>query len=227
MDEPSREYLYVFLLILVFVSGFFVLYNNNIRLYEISENFVSSSTSPTTSNSKCPNLLVKRDGKYFLFYMDASGGNHFPFTENGSSSSSSTNNTPLIFNTLQEYATYIQNDKFNCPVLFLQKENDPQGNDVYRIRQNPFYVEGGLPPLPLVVHDNSIPIVEKDASRENGFNQNMFPGFDPYGLYVGRYTEKDVVHDSTSKNEGGSYNAMDPNWRGVIETQQAIDKGTV
>ena len=202
--ELPIDYLYGFLFFLVFISGFFVLLNNNIRIFEV-EYF---NNSPPLQNDNCPNMLVKRDGKYYLFSP------HFP-------------NSPTVFQTLDEYAKYIQTDTSNCPVLFLQKENDPQGNDVYRIRRNPFYIEGGLPPLPLIVHDNSVPIIEEDASRDNGFNQNMFPGFDPYGLYVGRYTDKDVIHDSTSKNPEGSFNPMDSNWKGVIDTQRALEDGKV
>jgi hypothetical protein len=202
--ELPIDYLYGFLFFLVFISGFFVLLNNNIRIFEV-EYF---NNSPPLQNDNCPNMLVKRDGKYYLFSP------HFP-------------NSPTVFQTLDEYAKYIQTDTSNCPVLFLQKENDPQGNDVYRIRRNPFYIEGGLPPLPLVVHDNSVPIIEEDASRDNGFNQNMFPGFDPYGLYVGRYTDKDVIHDSTSKHPEGSFNPMDSNWKGVIDTQRALEDGKV
>ena len=204
MEQLPIDYLYGFLFLLIFISGFFVLINDNIRVYEM-EYFDTPPPPTTDSSSNCPNMLVRRDGKYYLFTPPSS--------------------SPTIFPTLQEYANYVKTDGSGCPVLFLQKENDPQGNDVYRIRQNPFYIEGGLPPLPLVIHDNSVPVIEKDASRANGFNQNMYPGFDPYGLYVGRYTDKDVVHDSTSKSPEGSYNPMDANWRGVIETQRALEEG--
>jgi hypothetical protein len=53
----------------------------------------------------------------------------------------------------------------------------------------------------------------------------MYPGFDPHNLDNGRFTELDVIHESTSKNPAGSLNPADPNWLGVITTQRAVDNG--
>ena len=128
---------------------------------------------------------------------------------------------------------------FIAPVLFLQQESNAQGKDVYKMyagtvpgQQNlptlPPYIEGGLPPLPLEVHDNRQAIRALDASRENTpWNQGNYPGFDPYGLHVGRITDIDLVHQSTmtQQSTGLSDNPMDPNWGGVIYTQGAVDSG--
>jgi hypothetical protein len=98
--------------------------------------------------------------------------------------------------------------------------------------QPPFYVEGGLPAVPTEPANNEI-IQVMDASRDNGqFNKEDYPGFDPYGLHVGKVTNLDVIHVSTQnldsnfqKTNKCSYNPADSNWCGVMATQQAVDTG--
>ena len=209
----------IILLLAVFISGFFVLLNGDISIKErgvdeiqffknIGEGFDASGGEIKVPDG-CPKLLVKRGGK-ILLYNNQPGA------------------TPVEFNDLNEYSTYLDKQRENgviCPVLFLQEETDAQNKDVYRIRQSPFYVEGGLPALPIEIHDNSIPIKNVDASRENGYNTGTYPGFDAYNLNNGRYSELDVIHDSTKTTPGGSINPADPNWLGVISTQKAVDSG--
>ena len=96
----------------------------------------------------------------------------------------------------------------------------------------PFYIEGGLPALPTEPVDTRTAIQALDASRENGiFNQNNYPGYDPYGLYVGKVTNIDMIHHSTKNQDangnykGCSLNPYDENWCGVMQTQQAVDTG--
>ena len=96
----------------------------------------------------------------------------------------------------------------------------------------PFYIEGGLPALPTEPVDTRNAIQALDASRENGiFNQNNYPGYDPYGLYVGKVTNIDMIHHSTKNQDangnykGCSLNPYDENWCGVMQTQQAVDTG--
>jgi hypothetical protein len=98
--------------------------------------------------------------------------------------------------------------------------------------QPPFYVEGGLPAVPTEPVNNEV-IQVMDASRENGqFNKGDYPGFDAYGLYVGKVTNLDEIHVSTQNLDSNfhqtnkcSYNPADSNWCGVISTQQAVDSG--
>jgi len=184
--------------------------NNYKELFEVNGN---THTNDTQKNDKCPDLLIKRDGKILLY---------------NSSLSNQTGVNPIEFKDLNEYSDYLDKqskDGIVCPVLFLQKETDAQNNNVYRVRQSPFYIEGGLPALPLEIHNNNIPVKTIDASRENGYNQGSYPGFDPYNLNIGRYSDLDMVHYSTEKRQGGSLNPADPNWLGVVSTQQAVDSG--
>ena len=67
----------------------------------------------------------------------------------------------------------------------------------------------------------------KDSNRDGKpFNQ-VYHGFDPSNQYVGRYTILDQIHDSTKvQNKNGlSDNPMDPNWGGVVFTEDQVKKG--
>jgi hypothetical protein len=94
------------------------------------------------------------------------------------------------------------------------------------MRPSPFDLQGGLPTMVPTQHVQPASVVNvADASRENSpYNANNFPGFDPQGLYIGKYTNIDEIHNSTKQNVI-SDNPMDPNWAGTIYTQQMVDSG--
>lgn len=151
----------------------------------------------------CGSALIKRGGKLLLF-IDP---------ENKTE-------VPIEFDTLDDYISYLDEQKSNgieCPVLFLQQENDVQGNDVYRVRPSPFNQSGDMNPI------NVVPI--KDASRANyPYNSNQYPGVDTAGLQIGVYNELDEIHDSTAIPRI-SDNPMDPNWGGVEFTRSKVESG--
>ena len=164
-----------------------------------------NTQSPSPPDKSCYNVLLKR-GTNLLLY-------------NTYQSESATN--PIVFANLDEYIEFTENQRKNglrCPVLYLQPENNTQGQDVYRIRPSPFSLEGGLPP----VNINAAP--PTDASRSNPKFNKGYSGFDPYGQDIGKYTALDKIHDST-KQAPVSDNPMDTNWGGVIHSQQMIDSG--
>jgi hypothetical protein len=152
------------------------------------------------SSIKCPKVLIKK-GEQLILYDDA-------------------NNEIQNFASLDEYIDYLKNERargISCPVLFLQKENDTQGRDVYRVRPGVFDQQGGMAPVDIA------PII--DANRKSKiYNVNNYPGFDPLGLQIGVYTQLDAVHDSTEKAKT-SDNPMDTNWGGVEFTQDAVESG--
>ena len=165
------------------------------------------------SNPSCPNMLVKSGNKLMLYFA------HLPKSEVN----------PMVFNTLEEYSAFIETQRENgvrCPVLFLQEESNTQGEDVYRMRPNPYDMNGGgnvLPVQPLQPMDEPVKI--DDASRSGTtFNANMYPGFDSHGTYIGVYTTLDQIHDSTQSTKM-SDNPMDTNWGGVQHSQQAVNSG--
>ena len=149
---------------------------------------------------KCPKVLIKK-GEQLILYDDA-------------------DKEIQQFTSLDEYIDYLKNERargISCPVLFLQKENDTQGRDVYRVRPGVFDQDGGMTPVDIA------PII--DANRKSKiYNVNNYPGFDPLGLQIGVYTKLDAVHDST-ENAKTSDNPMDTNWGGVNFTQDAVESG--
>ena len=170
------------------------------------------SPAPVTPDG-CPDLLIQRGPDFYLY------NTKLPLTQGAN---------PIVFKSLDEYSKYYNSRLMagkDCPPLFLQQENNAQGSDVYRIRPSPFNPFAGIPQnSPLVQSYDGQIVKEEDASRDNGYNQNMYPGFDPENLYIGRITETDKIHESTEKNEL-SDNPMDPNWGGVLYTQGQVDSG--
>jgi len=161
-------------------------------------------------DSNCPNLLLQR-GTILLLY-----NTNQPIVDG---------KNPITFNNLDAYINYLEDKRkngTNCPVLFLQQENNAQGQDVFRMRPSPFDLQGGVQASSSIPSDVTTIV---DASRENPpYNQGNYPSFDPTSQYVGVFTNVDKVHASTS--EGAiSDNPMDTNWAGVVYTQQMVDSG--
>jgi hypothetical protein len=122
-----KSFLIVFVL-LAFLSGLYVYMNQSLDyiVYPPSPELKTYEglQSATAKTAQCPNVLIQ-SGEYLLLY----------------NSTDTHDEMPITFNNLEEYATYIRKQRENgikCPVLFLQKENDVQGNDVFRIRSTPY-----------------------------------------------------------------------------------------
>ena len=154
-------------------------------------------------NNNCPNLLIRSENKLYL--------------HNTNINRSDTN--PIVFENLDNYLEYVRGQRqqnINCPVLFLQEENNAQGENVYRMRPSPTSMDGGSQIEPIQV---------VDGSRDHPpFNQNQFAGFDPQGFDIGQFTELDRIHKSTG-NGPISDNPMDTNWGGTIYSRQAVASG--
>jgi hypothetical protein len=216
-------------LLFAFLAGIYVCLTGGInnRVFEQTvETMDMGQLNPgaTVANKQavesCPDLLIKKGNSLMLYntkMLEVEGVN------------------PLPFDSLDDYIKYMDIQKKNgsqCPVLFLQQENDAQGKDVFRMRPSPFYVEGGLPPLPMKIHDNTVIQNIVDASRENPpYNANNHAGFDPYNYNIGRFSNIDQIHKSTmdaATDASGnkiSENPMDSNWGGIPVTQRAVDSG--
>jgi len=198
--------LFIIFLFLVFLSGLYL------TMYFDHGKENMENQQGDVAGSSCPDLLVQK-GNVLLLYNTTQ-----PLVDG---------QNPIPFFNLDEYINYLEiqrNKGIDCPVLYLQQENNAQGQDVYRMRPSPFDLEGGLPSMSTVHDDNNIVKVQ-DASRENKpYNENNYPSFDPHGQYQGVYTDLDKVHDSTEMNKI-SDNPMDSNWAGITYTQQMIDSG--
>lgn len=219
------QILFLLFLLIAFALGTYVYATMDLKkMIAKSEGMTDQESKPTEEQKGegeaisipegCPDLLIQR-GQDFLLY------NTKQPMEQGKN--------PVVFKSLEEYGNHVKSlnetsDK-NCPILYLQQENNAQGNDVYRIRPSPYNPFAGVPAnSPLMRSYDGKMINEMDASRDNGYNTNMYAGFDPDNLFIGRRTELDVIHEST-ENAKLSDNPMDSNWGGVLYTQGQVDSG--
>ena len=217
----KTNYLFLFFLIVIFLAGIVVIltFNSNIKPNKF-ENFDGNSTPAITTistpdnievttppPSNCPDMLIHNGNFLFLY------NSKIPVVNE---------TNPIVFNNLDEYITYHDTQKTNgnnCPLLYLVKENNSQGEDVYRIRPNPFDLQGGL--------STGSNYVNSPTSFTNitiSPNTNNYPGFDSHNQYIGEYTDLDKIHDST-RNQPISDNPMDTNWGGREYTRQLVDSG--
>jgi hypothetical protein len=212
--KPITLFFIIFLLI-TFLLGMYLYATFSLKTTKLEtlESKIETLSNDISTNSKCPNLLVKK-GKVLMLY-----NKNEPMVEG---------KNPIPFFNMDEYINYLEIQRtkgIDCPVLFLQQESNAQGEDVFRMRPSPFDLQGGLPQMTNLDEKNKDIVTVIDANRRNyPYNANNYPGFDPTSQYVGVYTNLDIIHDKTKQNEI-SDNPMDPNWAGTTYTQQMIDSG--
>lgn len=203
--KPLNNAFLLFLLVVFFIGFYLYVF----EFSRFKENMTSGRDAPSEDVS-CPDLLINR-GNILLLYNsrlpEAKGTN------------------PLEFKNMDEYIAHLEGQRklgIKCPILYLQLENDAQGNDVYRLRPSPFDQEGGLP-TPLVNKENPSEVI--DSNRDHPpYNSGNYAGFDPMGLHVGEYTVLDQIHESTEAAPI-SDNPLDSNWGGVLYTESAVQSG--
>jgi hypothetical protein len=221
----SINIVFIGFLIIVFIMGMYMYSTNKLDDLFLSgnklENMENGENQPGDKKTPCPDLLIRR-GNVLLLY-----NSNVEMVEGVN---------PLPFYNLDEYINYLEIERRkgrDCPVLFLQHESTTQGEDVYRMRPNPFQTDPGLMPLSAAAMvgkmPTRIPAPVIDANRAYPpYNQGNYPGFDSHGLMIGVYSKIDEVHDSTAKGPDGqsfSDNPMDPNWGGVLYTQGKVESG--
>jgi hypothetical protein len=212
--KPITLFFIIFLLI-TFLLGMYLYATFSLKTthLETLESKIETLSNNFSSDSKCPNLLVRK-GKVLMLY-----NKNEPIVDG---------KNPIPFFNMDEYINYLEIQRtkgIDCPVLFLQQESNAQGEDVFRMRPSPFDLQGGLPQMINLDEKDKEIVTVIDANRRNyPYNSNNYPGFDPTSQYVGVYTNLDIIHDKTKQNEI-SDNPMDPNWAGTTYTQQMIDSG--
>lgn len=158
-------------------------------------------------NSNCPNVLIEKDGK---FYLLNSKKQEIPGVN------------PIVFENLEDYIEFLEWQRHMgilCPVLYLQKTNNTQGENELKIRPNVLEKQGGLPSVNLT---NNLLV---DASHDDKpYNKNSYPGFDPSSYYIGKTTPLDEMNIN-DKSLLISSDSMNDNWGGNLFTQKLIDKG--
>jgi hypothetical protein len=192
-------------------------YKNNSLILSHIEGMDNMDSQKSNINTDCPDMLI-RSGDALLLY--------------NSNKPEVPGENPLPFYTIDEYINYLdiqkkKNDgKLPCPVLYLQEEQNTQGQNVFRVRPGPFDQGAGLPQKSVLFKQPIKVIPLLDASRENKqYNQDDYPGFDPYGQQIGQYTDLDKIHDSTMLGNKISDNPMDVNWGGVLYTHDSVASG--
>ena len=194
----------VVIVLLIFVSGCYVCLNYN--KYNMIEGF---------STQSCPNVLLQEGNFIYLFNSNKA---QIPGVN------------PLRFNNLEEYSEFLdwqRSQGIRCPVLYLQKIEDAQGNMSYKVRPSVFEQQGGLPPsLANTEKDSKQPETKLfDASRQSDiFNRNDYAGFDSQNQYIGLETPLDKMFNEQEKNLN-SDNPMDRNWGGVKYSKDQIKAG--
>ena len=174
------------------------------------------ATQPPDLGANCPDLLIRQGNELMLY------NSRIPVVKDMN---------PIMFSNLDEYIEFTQHERKkgnNCPILFLQHETDIQGKDVYRIRPTPFDLQPGLSTqsaTQIASPQNPAPVIDSNIDHPP-YNAGQYSGFDPLGLSVGVYNKLDKIHESTRTQDGSlSDNPMDPNWGGVLYTQQKIQSG--
>jgi hypothetical protein len=187
------------------------------------------------ANPRCPDILVQKDKKYFLYNSKVA---KVPGVN------------PVEFDNLEDYVEFMdwqRSQGIRCPVLYLQTTYDAQGNSVYKVRPSPTDLQGGLPPAlankpmapsistPIPRNMDSNVIIKKmtgpnptlliDATRNDmPYNTNSVPAFDQTDFYQGSTTPLDQM-DQEQENMLYSPNAMDTNWGGAEYTEKLVDSG--
>ncbi len=213
MSNSKRVFL--LFLIFTFILGLYVTMHWNVHI-NVDTNVSTNEPMENKDDNSCPNLLIQKGNTLLLYNKNKPEDK----------------NNPIPFFNLDEYINYLEIQKANgnsCPVLYLQQENNAQGNDVYRVRPSPFDKQGGLPIESSATTSKTgaaLNVIQRvDSNRSNPpYNQGLYSGFDPTSQYIGKYTDLDAIHDSTNAKKI-SDNPMDSKWAGIKYTQQMVDSG--
>lgn len=131
------EYLIYIVATIVFVSGmyFYVVYKNTTHI---------ESMTNIHGPVRCPNLLVQKNSKYYLYNTkleEVPGVN------------------PIVFDSLEDYTEFLdwqQSIGIKCPVLYVQSAQNIQGEHVYKIRPSVTQLHCGAPSTTPSSHKLSI-----------------------------------------------------------------------
>jgi len=167
----------IIFVLLFFIMGILFITNDTMK----HEPFVSG---------QCPTTMIK-NGEHIMVYNPKMA--KIPGVN------------PIILNNLEEYKEYIQwqkQNKLNCPILYLEKVFDTQGQENYEIKPS-FDTD-----IPIGSMNHSMPKHPKvlDASRDNPpYNQNILPGIDPYNQTPGIGDDKIILYPNSENIEPSNY----------------------
>jgi hypothetical protein len=213
--------LFIYVFIVIIVIFFYSKY-----IYTETEGF--SSTANQQSSTRCPNLLIQKGSRFYLYNSRVA---QVPGVN------------PIEFENLEDYTEFLDwqhSQNIRCPVLYLQETYDAQGETIYKTRPSVTEPQGGLPPSiaftgPITPENTPIlknnqqaypnPTLLVDATRDDPpYNKNSYPAYDESSYYVGTTTPLDMMNIK-QQQQSVSANPMDANWGGSNYTQTLVDKG--
>jgi len=182
-------------IITLFVSVYF--YSVFAAEYQALAEPFTSAISGAEDEIRCPNILIQ-SGKTFYLY--------------NSRVAKVPGVNPIGFSNLEDYVEFLdwqRSQGIRCPVLFMQKTYDAQGNEVFKVRPSASDPQAGLPPgidslETAQVQTNPNPMLLLDAGRDDApYNEGGVPAYDPSSMYVGATTPLDIMSPAgTGAGEG-------------------------
>lgn len=216
----SNKELTLFIIICMFIFGLYYTLVTTEKKKMMMEYFTMRSEFKYLDNAPinktdCPTLLVKENNRYKLFNTNKK---RVPGVN------------PISFRTLKEYEEYTEWQRKNgirCPVLFLEKSFDTQGNETYRMKNS---LNGSLdgvdqyPSVPKVSHRPKVSSPMIDPIPEYEYKFEPTPGFDPLGLDIGipnridnKFNQKEMLDKSD--------NPLDSNFAGPRYAYNKVKSG--
>lgn len=175
----------IYLIIFAFVLGIIFI----IKSYQYETKYVETMTSSSSSKNdeetstqfsdKCPNLLLN-DGNKLYLYNDKKA--KIPGVN------------PIVFNNLEEYVEYVEfarSQGVQCPLLYLRKMNNAQGDDVYAIRSSPFTNDVNPQNEEIIQEMKKLDVSELNIKDKPDYNSGSYPGFDGNNQSVGKILPMD------------------------------------
>ena len=202
----------ILIAIITLLGVYYIMHPQGMHANKHTEGFEDTEdTEKKPKPYRCPNILIQKGNKFLLF---------------NSKLTKVPGINPITFSSLDDYATFVEwqrSQGIRCPVLFLQHSYDTQGKPVYKIRESPFNLQGGLNDHIVGGHYNTDQSKLFDAGRDDPpYNQHGYPAYDPLDQYIGLETPLDkMFHDKS----GISPNPMDTNWGGVEYTNKLVKGG--
>ena len=182
----------IFVIVFIILGIYFMINFNN----DTESNILEGYINPTNKGFKCPDVLVQKGKRFFLY---------------NSKLAKVPGVNPIEFQNLEDYTEFIdwqRSQGIRCPVLFLQFSYNAQGDPTYKIRPSPTDLQGGLPSNPASYINNN---------TNNNTNNNIISSSDE--------ELSSSLEEERDSSLLYSPNAMDNNWGGIEYTNNLIDSG--
>jgi hypothetical protein len=197
------------------IIGLLFYLNNNNCLTFVSTGLIegmkiNDDVTPNSGSLRCPNLLIQKNKEIYLYntkLAEVPGVN------------------PIKFKDLEDYNEFLNWQKsqgIRCPVLYLQKSYNTQGQSVFKIRPSIKEPQGGLEPSILSADGETV--VRSKLGDDNRF---AYPySEDILNKRVKPLVELDREEENNEKDISlVSANPMNSNWGGPDYTKKLVGKG--